>query len=107
MAEDTPPNNKRAARGSAADRRPPARRRPPGRPDGWRSDQRFHLLLDSIKDYAIIMLDPEGRVQSQIDQAVKNIDQVARQNLIAIRQTEDAAQNLSAPGTRLAGLIGT
>src|ERR1051325_11551350 len=27
-----------------------------------RSEERFHLLLQSVKDYAIYMLDPEGRI---------------------------------------------
>ncbi len=41
---------------------------------------------------------------AQIHQAMKNIDQVARQNLAAMRQAELAAQNLNALGTELAGL---
>src|SRR6185369_16222700 len=28
------------------------------------SEERFRLLVDSVRDYAIFMLDPEGRVQS-------------------------------------------
>jgi PAS domain S-box-containing protein len=43
---------------------------------------------------------------AQIHQAMKNIDQVARQNLAAVRQAEQAAQNLNALGTHLAGLAG-
>ena len=39
----------------------------------------------------------------QIQQAMKNIEQVAQQNLQAIRQAEQAAQNLNALGTELAG----
>jgi hypothetical protein len=38
---------------------------------------------------------------------MKNIDQVARQNLAAMRQAEQAAQNLNALGTRLAELAGS
>ena len=41
---------------------------------------------------------------SQIQQAMNNIDQVARQNLAAVRQAEQAAQNLNSLGTRLAAL---
>jgi methyl-accepting chemotaxis protein len=41
---------------------------------------------------------------SQIHQAMKNLDQVARQNLVAIRQVEQAAQNLSALGNQLTSL---
>jgi methyl-accepting chemotaxis protein len=44
---------------------------------------------------------------AQIHQAMKNIDQVARQNLAAMRQAEQAAQNLNALGTRLAELGGS
>ena len=43
---------------------------------------------------------------AQVHQAMKNIDQVARQNLAATRQAEQAAQNLNALGTRLSGLVG-
>jgi PAS domain S-box-containing protein len=32
--------------------------------DGHDSDHRFRLLVESVKDYAIFMLDPEGRVTS-------------------------------------------
>jgi methyl-accepting chemotaxis protein len=38
---------------------------------------------------------------AQIHQAMRNIDQVAKQNVAAMRQTEQAAQNLTALGTRL------
>lgn len=31
---------------------------------GWRSDQRFRLLVDSVVDYAIFLLDPDGHVTS-------------------------------------------
>jgi len=41
---------------------------------------------------------------SQIHRAMKNLDQVARQNLVAIRQVEQAAQNLSALGNQLTSL---
>jgi methyl-accepting chemotaxis protein len=41
---------------------------------------------------------------AQVHQAMRNIDQVARQNLSATRQAELAAQNLNALGAELAGL---
>ena len=41
---------------------------------------------------------------AQISQAMKNLDQVSRQNLAATRQVEQAAQHLNALGTQLAGL---
>ena len=28
------------------------------------SEERFHLLVEGVKDYAIFMLDPKGRVAS-------------------------------------------
>jgi methyl-accepting chemotaxis protein len=44
---------------------------------------------------------------TQIHDAMRNIDQVARQAMAATRQTEQAAQNLSALGTELASLSGS
>jgi methyl-accepting chemotaxis protein len=41
---------------------------------------------------------------AQIHQAMRNIDQVAKQNLAAMRQAEEAAHNLNALGGQLAGL---
>ena len=41
---------------------------------------------------------------SQIDQAMRNLEQVAQQNLAATRQVEQAAQDLNALGHRLAEL---
>ena len=39
---------------------------------------------------------------TQINQAMKNLYQAARQNIAATRQVEQAAQNLNALGARLA-----
>jgi PAS domain S-box-containing protein len=44
---------------------------------------------------------------SQMSEAMKNLDQAARQNLMATRQIEQAAQNLNALGTQLASLTGS
>jgi methyl-accepting chemotaxis protein len=41
---------------------------------------------------------------AQIHQAMRNVDHVAKQNLVAMRQAEQAAKNLNELGTRLAGL---
>ena len=41
---------------------------------------------------------------AQIDQAMKNIDQVARQNLAASQQAEQAAKNLQTLGVQLTKL---
>jgi PAS domain S-box-containing protein len=35
---------------------------PPEHPSAWRSEERFRLLVDSVQDYAIFMLDPVGRI---------------------------------------------
>jgi methyl-accepting chemotaxis protein len=43
---------------------------------------------------------------TQIVQAMKNADQVTKQNLAGGGQVEQAAQNLNALGTQLNGLIG-
>jgi methyl-accepting chemotaxis protein len=42
---------------------------------------------------------------TQIHTAIQNIDQVARQNLAAVRQAEQAAQDLNQLGTKLAALL--
>jgi PAS domain S-box-containing protein len=44
---------------------------------------------------------------AQIHHAMHNIDQVAKQNLAAVRQAEQAAQNLNALGGRLSGIVGS
>ena len=44
---------------------------------------------------------------ASISTAMKNLNQVAQQNLMATRQIEQAAQNLNALGTKLAGYTGT
>jgi PAS domain S-box-containing protein len=44
---------------------------------------------------------------SQISTAMKNLNQVAQQNLMATRQIEQAARNLNALGTKLASYTGT
>jgi methyl-accepting chemotaxis protein len=43
---------------------------------------------------------------TQINQAMTNIDQVARQTLVAMRQAKQAAQNLNVLGTELTKLTG-
>ena len=42
----------------------------------------------------------------QIHQAMRNIDEAARQNLAALRQAEQAAQNLNALGGKFTQLVG-
>ena len=43
---------------------------------------------------------------AQIHQAMRNIDQAARQNLAALRQAEQAAQNLNGLGGQFTQFIG-
>src|SRR4051812_18153858 len=38
--------------------------RPPEHPQWQNSEDRFRLLVESVRDYALIMLDPEGRIVS-------------------------------------------
>jgi methyl-accepting chemotaxis protein len=63
-------------------------------------------LTDSAQAAAQIVASAgqQATGMAQIHQAMKNIDQVAKQNLVAMRQAEQAAQNLNALGTQLAGL---
>jgi methyl-accepting chemotaxis protein len=52
----------------------------------------------------VAAVDQQANGMGQIHDSMKNIDQVARQNMAATRQTEQAAQNLNALGTELAAL---
>ena len=44
---------------------------------------------------------------AQIHQAMKNIDQVARQNLVAVRQSEEAARGLNTLSVQFMRFVGT
>jgi PAS domain S-box-containing protein len=78
---------------------------------GTQAGETIASLADMLGDTAqaaaqiVASAGQQATGMAQIDQAMKNIDQVARQTLAAIRQSEEAAQNLNALGTRLAGLI--
>jgi PAS domain S-box-containing protein len=80
---------------------------------GTQAGETITALTEALADTAqaaaqiVASAGQQATGMAQIDQAMKNIDQVTRQNLAAIRQTEDTAQNLNALGTRLAGLVGT
>jgi PAS domain S-box-containing protein len=80
---------------------------------GTQAGETITALAETLADTAqataqiVASAGQQATGMAQINQAMKNIDQVTRQNLAAIRQTEDTAQNLNALGTRLAGLVGT
>src|SRR3954469_23018204 len=61
MAKQRPGPNK-ATRASPGPGRP--RQGKPPQPAPGQSEDRYRLMVDSIKDYAILMLDPTGRVAS-------------------------------------------
>ena len=77
------------------------------------SGQTIQALADTLADAAqasvqiVASAGQQATGMSQINQAMRNIDQVARQNLAAMRQAEQAAQNLNLLGTQLSRLIGT
>jgi PAS domain S-box-containing protein len=77
---------------------------------GSQSGQTINTLADTLADAAqaaaqiAASAGQQATGMAQINHAMKNLDQVARQNLDATRQVERAAENLNALGTRLAGL---
>ncbi|MEK6260117.1 MAG: CHASE3 domain-containing protein [Planctomycetota bacterium] len=68
-------------------------------------------LTDTLADAAqataqiVASAGQQAAGMSQIHQAIRNIDQVARQNLVATRQAEQAAQDLNSLGNQLAAMI--
>jgi methyl-accepting chemotaxis protein len=80
---------------------------------GCQSGQTINTLADTLADAAqaaaqiAASAGQQATGMAQINHAMKNLDQVARQNLDATRQVERAAENLNALGTRLAGLTAT
>jgi methyl-accepting chemotaxis protein len=69
-------------------------------------------LADALEDAAraaaqiVASAGQQATGMAQIHQAMRNIDQVTRQNLAASRQTEQAARDLNGVGTRLTRLVG-
>ncbi len=64
MAKSRSGNRKKPARESRAPKAPRARKRKPSPEGAGMGDERFRLLVESVRDYAILMLDPEGHVVS-------------------------------------------
>ncbi len=77
---------------------------------GSESGTTINSLGDTLADVAqasaqiVASAGQQATGMSQINLAMKNLDQVARQYLVATRQVEQAAQNLNTLGTQLAGL---
>ncbi|WP_422929895.1 methyl-accepting chemotaxis protein [Singulisphaera sp. PoT] len=77
---------------------------------GAESGVTINSLADTLTDVSqasaqiVASAGQQATGMSQINLAMKNLDQVARQYLVATRQVEQAAQNLNSLGTQLAGL---
>ncbi|HEX8199159.1 MAG TPA: methyl-accepting chemotaxis protein [Isosphaeraceae bacterium] len=80
---------------------------------GGQSNQTIHALSEALSDSAraaaqiVASAGQQATGMAQISQAMRNLDEVARQNLAATRQVEQAAQDLNALGALLTGLVGT
>lgn len=74
------------------------------------SSRTIGALNDTLSDAAqasaqiVASAGQQATGMAQIGQAMKNLDHVARQNLVATRQVEQTAQNLNALGTQLSEL---
>jgi methyl-accepting chemotaxis protein len=77
---------------------------------GQQSGQTINSLADTLSDAAsastqiVASASQQAVGMQQINQAMRSLDQVARQNLAAMRQAEQAALNLNELGSHLAGL---
>ena len=77
------------------------------------SGRTIQTLADALADAAqaavqiVASAGQQAAGMVQINQAMRNIDQVARQNLSAMQQAEEAARNLNDLGLQLSRLIGT
>ena len=74
-----------------------------------RSEERYRLLVDSVKDYAIFMLDPDGRVLSWTAAATRLLgyteDEIVGTPFSVFFTEEDRAKGM--PGQELAGALAT
>jgi methyl-accepting chemotaxis protein len=79
---------------------------------GGQASQTIHTLADTLSDASqaaaeiVASAGQQAVGMGQINEAMKSLELVARQNLVATRQFEQAAQGLSSLGTQLASLIG-
>jgi PAS domain S-box-containing protein len=62
----------------------------------WHGQQRIRLLIDSIRDYAIVMLDPQGRIASWNSGAERlkgfRADEIIGRHFSSLYPPEDAAK---------------
>jgi methyl-accepting chemotaxis protein len=78
---------------------------------GGQASQTIHTLADTLADVSqaaaqiVASAGQQAVGMGQINEAMRCLDQVAKQNLVATRQFEQAAQSLSSLGIQLAGLI--
>jgi methyl-accepting chemotaxis protein len=79
---------------------------------GGQAGDTIKVLAETLADTALAVTQITAAVgqqalgMSQIHQAMKNIDQVAKQNTVATRQSAQAAENLNALGLTLTRFIG-
>jgi methyl-accepting chemotaxis protein len=78
---------------------------------GGQASETIHTLADTLSDVSqataqiVASAGQQAIGMGQINEAMRSLDQVAKQNLVATREFEQAAQSLSSLGTQLAGLI--
>ncbi len=79
---------------------------------GGQTGETINALADTLGDAAlaasqiVASAGQQATGMAQIGQAMRNLDRVSRQNLVATRQVEQAARNLDVLGHQLAGLGG-
>jgi methyl-accepting chemotaxis protein len=79
---------------------------------GDQTGRAIHSLADTLSEMSqaaaqiVASAGQQAAGMGQINEAMKGLEFVARQNLVASRQFEQAAQGLNELGARLAGLIG-
>jgi methyl-accepting chemotaxis protein len=77
---------------------------------GGQSSQTINILADTLGDTAqaaaqiVASAGQQATGMGQISQAMRSLDQVARQNLVSTREVEQASQNLNILGNELTGL---
>ena len=75
---------------------------------GGQAGETIKALADTLAETAraaaqiVASAGQQATGMAQIHQAMKNIDQVAKQNMVATRQAAQAAENLNTLGTKLA-----
>ncbi|HEY8209015.1 MAG TPA: PAS domain S-box protein [Myxococcaceae bacterium] len=74
--------------------------------DLWRSEERLRLLVEAVQDYALFMLDPEGRVATWNSGAQRlngyRAEEIIGRHFKALYQPEDAAAGKAEREMRIA-----